>query len=475
MFARPQPLYWLTLDPVRGASHAWLALALALAAAIAGLDYITGYDFSLLIAYLVPIFLATWMIGRAAGVALACIAVGLWTAMFAFKHPFSHPFLFMWEAALQFCVYIIFVVVLNHLRIALAHADERFVTVLEGLHASVYVVDAGGGELLYLNQKGREAFGGGGTSSVREIERRLGIRFADLMVAQQSGAGMPLEMRDSATGKWYWLAVRVMRWVDGRIVQLHIATDITARKQAEEVSRQQHEKLDMTARLVTVGEMASVLAHELNQPLAAIANYNMGCVRRLRSGNWRPGELLDALEKSSAQAGRAGSIIQRVREFLRKRELDLAPSDLSGMIMDVAGLIRAEAGRHAIDLRLDLDPRLPKALADGIMIKQVLINLVRNAIEAMQAVPAEQRELRIHSSAESPDRLHVEVADRGPGLPSELTENLFRPFFTTKADGMGMGLQICRSIIEFHGGRMWATANPGGGVVIHFTLVVAKP
>lgn len=472
MLASPTSFLW-PLYPDRSPRLAWITSVLALVAVIAWADYVTGYNINLLLAYLVPIFLATWMIGRMAGVLTACLAVGVWGAVFAPQH-LMFPFLFAWKALVQFIVYLVFVVVLDRLKTALSHADERFAAVLEGLDALVYVFHPGDGRVLYVNQKCRESFGGM-PRNAREIEQRFGAQFASEPGASPNGQGAPVEVQDAITGKWHWLVTQAIRWADGRIVQLHVATDISARKQAEETARQQHEKIELSQRLVTAGEMASLLAHELNQPLAAIANYNMGCVRRLRSGNWRPEELLDALEKSSAQAGRAGTIIQRVREFLRKREPDLAPSDLAEMITEVAGLVRAEAGRHAINLRLEPDPRLPKVLADGIMIKQVLINLIRNAIEAMQAVPAGRRDLSVRSFAESPDRLHVEVADRGPGLPPALAESPFPPFFTTKADGMGMGLQICRSIVEFHGGRLWATANPGGGAVFHFTLAVAKP
>jgi hypothetical protein len=472
MLAIPTSHFWPGLYRDRGSRLLWLATILGLVAAIAGVDYLTGYEISLFVAYLVPIFLATWALGRMTGASVACLAVGLWVVAFA-SHPLS-PFLLAWEALLQLAVYIVFVIVLDRLKVAIAHADERFAAVLEGLDALVYVIRPGDGRLLYANQKCRDAFGGA-PRNASEIERRFRVRFAEFPPNSPHEPAVPVEVQDFATKKWHWLATQAIRWVDGGVVQLHIATDISTRKQAEETARQHREKIEMSQRLITAGEMASLLAHELNQPLAAIANYNMGCVNRLRSGNWQARDLLEAMEKSVVQARRAGSIIQRVREFLRKREPDLAPSDLTEMIAEVAGLIRAEAARHAINLRFDLDSRLPKALADGIMIRQVLINLIRNAIEAMQAVPVTQRDLLVHSFAESPDTLHVEIADRGPGLPPALAESPFPPLFTTKADGMGMGLQICRSIVEFHGGRLWATENPGGGAVFHFTLAVAKP
>jgi len=386
MLARPTSFYWPVYQE-RNPRLAWMAGILGLVAAIAWADYATGYDISLLVAYLVPIFLATWMIGKMAGLFSACLAVVLWVIAFASKHPFSHVILFALEALLQLAVYIVFVIVLDRLKTALSHADERFAAVLEGLDALVYVFYAGDGRVLYVNQKCREAFG-----------------------------GMPRNARE----------------------------------------------IELSQRLVTAGEMASLLAHELNQPLAAIANYNTGCVNRLRSGNWQAREILEALEKSVVQARRAGGIIQRVREFLGKREPDLAPCDLAAIIIEVSSMVSADAKRYAVNLRLALDRGLPPAQLDGILIKQVILNLIKNGIESMQDTPADRRDLHVRLSADTRETLHVEVADRGCGLPAELAADPVRPFYTTKPYGIGMGLQICRSIIEMHGGRLWATPNPEG-------------
>ena len=472
MLANPASFFWPTYTD-RGSRALWMAAIMGLVAAIALLDYVTGYEFSLFIAYLVPIFLATWVVGKPAGVVAACAAVVLWVAAFTSTHPFSNSLLFAWDAVLQFSVYVVFVIVLDRLRIAITHANERFAAVLEGLDALVFVLDPGDGSLLYVNQKCRDAFGGA-PRDAGAIERRFGVQFADSPRSRAHDSAMPLEIQDSATKKWYFLSAQTIRWLEGQAVQLHIATDISARKQAEESLRQQIKNLEASQRLITAGEMTSLLAHELNQPLAAIANYNTGCVNRLRSGNWQPKELLEAIEKSVVQARRAGSIIQRVREFLRKREPELAPCDLSAVVTEVSAMVNADAKRSTVNLRLNLDRGLPPAMADGIMIKQVILNLVRNGIESMQSTPAESRDLHVRVTADSTDELHVEVADRGCGLPAELASDPVKPFFTTKSYGMGMGLQICRSIIAMHGGRLWAKPNAGGGTVFHFTLGAAR-
>jgi C4-dicarboxylate-specific signal transduction histidine kinase len=450
-----------------------VAVILLLIALVSGIDYVTGIEFSLGIAYLIPIFLATWILGRVAGIATACVCTMIWTLSFTAKQPFSHPFFFAWNALIELCVYSIFVLVVNRLNVALAQADQRFVTVIEGLDSAVFVLSAADYSLLYINPKGLEAFGEGRACTAQAIGERLRLRWADLAVPR-GGAATALEVQDSITKNWYWHAVREIRWVDGRRVHLHIATNISARKQAEDAARQQQEKNEVTARLVTAGEMASLLAHELSQPLAAIVNYNMGCVRRLTSGDWKVDELRDAMEKSAAQATRAGSIIKGVREFLHKRAPDLSACDLNSLISDVAQTVQSETARRNVTLRLDLDPKQPQVLADPIMLKQVLLNLIRNGIDAMEQGSPQQRELLVRSCVTAAGAVQVDVADRGCGLPPELAANPFRPFFTTKPDGMGMGLQICRSIIEFHNGKLWAAANPGGGTVFSFTLGAAE-
>lgn len=470
----PQSVPWFGASLGRISPASWGGVILLLIAVVWWLDYVTGFEFSMMIAYLLPIFLATWTIGRAAGVATACVCVAAWTLSFASKHPFSHPFFFAWDGLLQLCIYLIFVFLLDRLKTALVHADQRFVTVIEGLESAVYVLRGADGNLLYINLKGREAFGSERPCTSQDIERRLQVNWADLAAAPEGAPARTLEVQDAVTKRWYWLTVRHIRWVDGERVQLHIATDITARKHAESLAREQQENDEATARLVVAGEMASLLAHELNQPLAAIASYNMGCVRRLITGDWQVAELREALEKSTAQAARAGSIIQGVREFLHKREPDLAPCDINGVIVEVVQTVQNETARHYVRARLDLEPGRPLVLADTIMLKQVLLNLIRNGVESMENVPPERRDLLVRSRLTGADTLQVDVADRGCGLPAELAGNPFKPFFTTKADGMGMGLQICRSIIEFHDGRISAAVNPGGGTVFQITLGVAR-
>ena len=452
----------------------YFALGVTLLAVIAVSDYLTFYAFDLSVLYLVPICFVGWMLGRTSGIVFSVLALAAWfTNKQVISQLLPHSFLLypyafprLWKALILLATWIIFVIVLDKLKVALAHADERFVTVLEGLQEAVYVVDPDSGELLYLNDQCRNTFGAAEPlTRSRQIEAQL--QPPPSQDEERSG-----EAYAAARERWYLFHTRSLRWVDGRDVRLVAFTDITDRKQAEELNRQQQEKLQQTSHLITVGHMASTLAHEMNQPLAAIANYAAGCARRLRAGNWDAQELLAAMEKASAQAERAGRIIQRVRELVRKREPRLVDCDINGVIMNAAGLIEINAEKNHVRIKLELAVELPVALADGVMIEQVILNVARNAIESMRETPPHERELTIQSRLNQGGAIEIEIADTGCGIPASMAGASFEPFFTTKPDGLGMGLNICRSIMELHHGQLWATRNSGRGSTFHLTLPV---
>jgi two-component system sensor histidine kinase DctS len=248
--------------------------------------------------------------------------------------------------------------------------------------------------------------------------------------------------------------------------------DITERKRAEELYRVQQEKLQFTSRLVAMGEMASTLAHELNQPLSAIASYNTGCMNRLEAGSYARDELIQVTHKIGRQAKRAGEIIRRIYDFVRRTEPRREPCNVNEPLVDALGLLEADARRRGVRVEARLADTLPCVMADRVMIEQVIFNLARNGIEAMRETPAPQRVLSICSETAG-DHVAVRVADRGPGIDATMAEQLFVPFFTTKDEGMGMGLNICRSITELHKGRLWFEANPAGGTIFHLTLPLA--
>lgn len=245
--------------------------------------------------------------------------------------------------------------------------------------------------------------------------------------------------------------------------------DISARKRAEDQLRAQQERLQSTARLVTMGELASTLAHELNQPLSAIASYATGSVNKLESGSYDTAELAQVLRKLGGQAKHAGEIIRRVHDFVRRAEPKRAPCDLNALVDDALGLLDAQARRQGVRVQAELAAGLPQIFADRVMIEQVVVNLVRNAIDAMAGTPLEGRLLGV-TSINGDAGVTLSVLDRGSGISAEVAERLYAPFFSTKEEGMGMGLNICRSIIELHQGRLWFEPNPEGGTLFHFTL-----
>jgi two-component system sensor histidine kinase DctS len=260
--------------------------------------------------------------------------------------------------------------------------------------------------------------------------------------------------------------------------------DITDRKHAEELARQQQEKLEASARLATMGEISSMLAHELNQPLAAISSYTAGALNVLaraddasakapRDGGIDTSTLRRALEQANTQARRAGQIIRSVHEFVKKREPRRERVSIHQVVDGIRALVELQARQSYVTLQFAIPSGLPPVLADRLLLEQVLLNLTRNGIEAMQATDPERRLLQI-SAAAADGQVSVSVSDHGHGIAPEVAERLFSPFFSTKAEGMGMGLSICRTAIEFHGGTLTHAANPGGGTVFTFTLQEAR-
>jgi PAS domain S-box-containing protein len=263
----------------------------------------------------------------------------------------------------------------------------------------------------------------------------------------------------------------VLRDVRGNIIgTLTSGQDITERKRAEERARQRQLELAHVSRLNTMGEMASGIAHELNQPLGAIANYANGCLRRLRAGASDTQELAGAIERIAGQAERAAEIIRRLGNFVRKREPQRSSVDVNRAIREALHLVETEAKQHAIKVRTDLDARLRSVRADNVQIQQVLLNLLRNGIEAMKGGDSNDRILTIETSSSPKGDVEVTVSDTGHGFADDVVDRLFSPFFTTKPHGMGVGLSISRTIIDTHGGRLWATRNPGRGATFKFVL-----
>ena len=411
----------------------------------------------------------------------------------------------------------------------LAEAQQRFLTVLDQLDSAVSVCEIVGrdsgtdpadaadvadaafdpsaepeletGPLLFANRYYRNLLGDDPRSHrelsvARTSESPVAELVQDEMQAddaRRTDESRPTNRSDASANevysaraeRWFEVRTRTIQWVDGSPVRMQVATDITDRKATQERERQQEEKVQLTSRLITMGEMASSLAHELNQPLTAISNYSMGTVARVRR-NIATGtvtdqvELLAMLQKTSLQAERAGHIIRRIREFVKRSEPRRRRCQIRGIVDDAVGFAEIEASKTRTTIRTQVPRHIADIEADPILIEQVLLNLIRNACEAMTHITdAGTRDIVVSvrdvqagdaAAGQAAPQVEFAVIDRGHGIEDGLYDKLFEPFFSTKADGMGMGLNICRSIVEFHGGRLWAAANPAGGTNFRFTL-----
>jgi two-component system sensor kinase FixL len=248
--------------------------------------------------------------------------------------------------------------------------------------------------------------------------------------------------------------------------------DLTERQQTEARLQELQSELVHISRLTAMGEMASTLAHELNQPLSAIANYLKGS-RRLLEGVTDEKLLTmgDALDKAADQAMRAGQIIRRLRDFVARGESERRVESITKLVEEASALALVGVKDLGIRVQFQFDPEIDLVIADRVQVQQVMLNLIRNAMEAMEGAPA--RDLVIMTSDDT-GQARISVADSGSGIAPEIAEQLFQPFVTTKRQGMGVGLSISRTIVEAHGGRIWVEANPAGGTIFHFTLPVVN-
>lgn len=254
-----------------------------------------------------------------------------------------------------------------------------------------------------------------------------------------------------------------------------IVRDVTDRKEAEHELRRRLDELAHVARLHSMGELAAGLAHEINQPLTAIINFARACLRMMQAGTADAELLQGALEQITRQGERAVEVIRRLRKFVEKGEVEKLPGDLCASVTEALALLDHELAVHRVRVFVDAEPPLPEVLIDRVQIEQVIVNLVRNAVDAMEATPAPGRELHLSVRAESgsSDGVRVSVRDSGAGFGEHLPERLFEPFFTTKANGLGQGLAICRRIVEAHHGRIWAERGAPAGAVFSFWLPLA--
>jgi PAS domain S-box-containing protein len=360
----------------------------------------------------------------------------------------------------------------KRIREELSASYERFTTVLESLDSAVSVAPLGSDEMLFANKMYRLWFGtrGLGHRQLVDLSGRQPSPSPDDGDAVDTFAGMPTDTLTDAGSEnaevfveqldlWLEVRTRYLTWVDGRLAQMVIASDITTRRNAETLAARQAERAQTASRLITMGEMASSVAHELNQPLTAISNYCNGMISRVQEQRITQDELLGALDKTARQAQRAGQIIHRIRAFVKRSEPNPTLSEVAPMVSNAIELADIELRRQQVRLTSYLALRLPQLMVDPILIEQVLINLLRNAGDsiAQAARPLGERSIELRVAPTLVDDAEVvefSVCDTGHGVPDEMFERIYDAFYTTKSEGMGIGLKLCRTIVESHHGRM---------------------
>lgn len=346
-------------------------------------------------------------------------------------------------------------------------AHERFTRVVQSMNSAICVVsgDQDHPRLLFHNTP-YERFFGCNTDGATRLMR---------LIAQKHTLMSREGVFDEDSNRWFDARIQWLTWTDDTPARMIIATDITNQRETELALEAQMKRAETTQRLVTMGEMASSLAHELNQPLAAISNYASGASVMIEAGKLSREDTLLALSKMARQAQRAAAIIKRIRGFAAAKKTDpqftrLSPESVVNETMELA-LIQADKLKASINTVIE--PNLPEMVGDSVMLEQLLLNLLKNAMEAVLPCPNHTIDLTVKLH-ETGNFIEFIVADHGPGIPDPTKALLFDAFYSTKDEGMGMGLNICRSIVEVHHGRIIITDTPGGGATFTFTVPLAR-
>ncbi len=348
----------------------------------------------------------------------------------------------------------------------LSAAHERFTRVLESMQDAVSVVDPTSNELLFSNSAYDKTFGHstqGHTLALEKLQK----------LSAKEKARSPIICIENED-RWFSVRYRLIPWTKKRQARLQILSDVTEQHRNQLLLAEQQARSELNSRLVTMGEMAGSLAHELNQPLAAISNYAFVVENLMRKAGVPPEhEMFYAIERIGSQTKRAGGIIKRIRSFTRRSEPRMQTVAVQTLLGEVMELANIQARRHNAKLDYTIADDVTDVLCDEIMIEQVLLNLIKNGIEAAEGIDLRQPEVKL-SIYHQTDYLVFEVSDNGSGIALEDKEQLFDPFFTTKSAGMGMGLNICRTIVELHHGRLTIEDNFPEGTTFKLMLPTAK-
>ena len=451
-------------------------IAGAFAIGIFLVDTVTPLDIAIAVLYVVVVLLAANFLQRRGVllVAAACLALTVLSFLLTHGLDTGHP--------LARCVVSVsaigataFLALKNHSANEALRDQARL---LDLTHDTIFVRDMND-VITYWNRGAEELYGFRRDEAIGKVSHELaktvfpapldeitaellrtGRWEGDLVHTKRDGTRVTVSSR--------WSLQRDER---GRpVATMETNNDITERNQAQEALRRAQAELAHINRVMTLGELTASIAHEVNQPLAAIVTNGAACLRWLGRAPPELDEARDAVESMISDGMRASEVIQRLRALSKKTDLHKVRLDVNDVIDDVIRLVRREALDHLVSLRLELASALPPVLGDRVQLQQVIINLAMNGMEAMASVTGRPRELVIRSHRHEDELVLIEVQDAGIGIDPENANRLFSAFFTTKPNGMGMGLSICRSIIEAHGGRIWASRNTEAGAMFQFTL-----
>lgn len=431
-------------------------------------DFASGYGWRLSVLYLLPIALATWGYGLRAGLSAGAAASLLWLISFESSNFYKNQALFFWEGGALLAGFATDAWLVSRLRAALNRADSRFTKVIEEMPAAVCVLDDKD-ELAYANNEMVQCAQKSSLAPIPWIRHLV-------MERQESETGSS-EYRlsivsDPDTRRIYLKHCGTIPWTANSNAMLYIFTDITEKQQAEQLQMKNREIMHHMARLTTLSEAASTLAHEINQPLMSIATYTDACVRMLKQSEIHQPDLYHALNRSHTQAVKASAIVQRLNDFIRDRRPTGETGDLSHAIEEVLTLWQDEIKQKKIKINYRPIEQSAQVSMDKVLLAQVLHNLIKNAIEAMEHTRELERVIDVYAQQNDAQTITVIITDRGCGADPGLLDKLFEPFFTTKSGGLGLGLAICRSITESHGGQLSVRINAESGLTFQLDLLL---
>jgi len=462
-------------------SHLLAAIALALATAIFIIDTFTPLGIAVAALYAIVVVLAARVLSRAGVITVAWGCLGLTVLAYVVQHGdnFSNASFVRGLVCLLAISITAFLALKTQ---AAASALREQASLLDVTHDGVFVRDMDN-IITYWNRGAEQLYGWKSAEAVGQISHEL----------MRTIFPVPFEAISQElfrTGRWEGEIVHTTK--DGRRLEiasrwalqrdererpvaiLETNNDITATKQAQAALLTSRAELNRVARITTLGEMSTSIAHEVNQPLAAIVTNGEAALRWLNRDKPDIGEAVQAVTRIVGDANRASGVIRKIRELARKEEPDVGPLDVNGVVREVVTLLNHEAASHRSSIRMQLASGLPSVEGDRVQLQQVILNLAMNALQAMANVTDRPRLLFIRTRSHDRDKVLVVVEDAGVGIEAESHDQLFATFYTTKPNGMGMGLSICRSIIEAHGGRIWAERNDGPGMTFQFTVCAAS-